>query len=530
MTTAALTLDQDIWRPRYNPWLIAVVVALAAFMEVLDTSIANVALPYMAGNLGASNDQSTWVLTSYLVSNAIVLPMTGWLAGALGRKRFFMSCLAVFTVSSLLCGFAPSLGFLLLFRVLQGAGGGGLQPMAQAILADTFPPEKRGLAFAAYGITAIMAPTIGPTLGGWITFNYSWRWIFFINIPVGIIAWLLVRRFVEDPPYLRRLKSAGVKLDYVGIALLIVGVGALQILLDKGQEDDWFGSRFITTLVVLSAVCLVSLIVWEWFEKAPIIDVRMFKNFNFASASLMLFMLGILLFSSLVLMPQFLQTLLGYTSELAGLALSAGGLVLLIETPITGQLTTKIQARRIIAFGWLALSLAMFYSTRRIDLQMSFSAATWLRIAQVVGLGFLFVPITLVAYVGIPAEKNNSVAGIANFMRNMGSSVGTSLVTTVIARRSQFHQLRLVEKARVDNPNFANTAAGMAQHFVKAGLGRHEALGTAYARIYESLLRQAGTLAYIDTFMVLSVAAAIMFFLSFLLRKNDPGGGVHVAE
>jgi len=530
MTTAALTIDQDIWRPRYNPWLIAVVVALAAFMEVLDTSIANVALPYMAGNLGASNDQSTWVLTSYLVSNAIVLPMTGWLAGALGRKRFFMSCLAVFTVSSLLCGFAPSLSFLLLFRVMQGAGGGGLQPMAQAILADTFPPEKRGLAFAAYGITAIMAPTIGPTLGGWITFNYSWRWIFFINIPVGVIAWLLVRRFVEDPPYLRRLKSAGVKLDYVGIALLVVGVGALQILLDKGQEDDWFGSHFITTLVVLSAVCLVSLIVWEWFEKAPIIDVRMFKNFNFASASLMLFMLGILLFSSLVLMPQFLQTLLGYTSELAGLALSAGGLVLLIETPITGQLTTKIQARRIIAFGWLALSLAMFYSTRRIDLQMSFSAATWLRIAQVVGLGFLFVPITLVAYVGIPAEKNNSVAGIANFMRNMGSSVGTSLVTTVIARRSQFHQLRLVEKARIDNPNFANAATGMAQRFVKSGLGRHEALGTAYARIYESLLRQAGTLAYIDTFMVLSVAAAIMFFLSFLLRKNDPGGGVHVAE
>jgi DHA2 family multidrug resistance protein len=531
MTTAALTLDQDIWRPRYNPWLIAVIVALAAFMEVLDTSIANVALPYMAGNLGASNDQSTWVLTSYLVSNAIVLPMTGWLAGAVGRKRFFMSCLGIFTVSSLLCGFAPSLGFLLLFRVMQGAGGGGLQPMAQAILADTFPPEKRGLAFAAYGITAIMAPTIGPTLGGWITFNYSWRWIFFINIPVGAIAWLLVRRFVEDPPYLRRLKSAGVKLDYVGIALLVIGVGALQILLDKGQEDDWFGSHFITTLVVLSAVCLISLVVWEWFEKAPIIDVRMFKNFNFASASLMLFMLGILLFSSLVLMPQFLQTLLGYTSELAGLALSAGGLVLLIETPITGQLTTKIQARRIIAFGWLALSLAMFYSTRRIDLQMSFSAATWLRIAQVVGLGFLFVPITLVAYVGIPAEKNNSVAGIANFMRNMGSSVGTSLVTTVIARRSQFHQLRLVEKARVDNPNFANVAHGLSRRFAEGGLGKHEALATAYARIYASLQRQAGTLAYIDTFMVLCIAAGIMFFLSFMLKRNDPAsGGVHAAE
>ena len=531
MTTAAITLDQDIWRPRYNPWLVAVVVALAAFMEVLDTSIANVALPYMAGNLGASNDQSTWVLTSYLVSNAIILPMTGWLAGALGRKRFFMSCLAIFTVSSLLCGFAPSLGFLLLFRVMQGAGGGGLQPMAQAILADTFPPEKRGLAFAAYGITAIMAPTIGPTLGGWITFNYSWRWIFFINIPVGIITWLLVRRFVEDPPYLQRLKRAGVKLDYVGIALLVVGVGALQILLDKGQEDDWFGSRFITTLVILSATCLVSLVIWEWHAKAPIIDVKMFRNFNFAGASLMLFMLGVLLFSSLVLMPQFLQTLLGYTSQLAGLALSAGGLVLLIQTPITGQLTTKVQARRLIGFGWLALSLAMYYSTKRIDLQMSFSAATWLRISQVVGLGFLFVPITLVAYIGIPAEKNNSVAGIANFMRNMGSSVGTSLVTTVIARRSQFHQFRLVENARIDNPNFANAAHAMTQHFVNSGLSRHEAQGAAYARIYQSVQAQAGTLAYIDTFMVLSIAAGIMFFLSFFLKKNDPGGGgVHIAE
>ena len=531
MTTAALTLDQDSWRPRYNPWLIAAVVALAAFMEVLDTSIANVALPYMAGNLGASNDQSTWVLTSYLVSNAIILPMTGWLAGALGRKRFFMSCLAIFTVSSLLCGVAPSLAFLLLFRVLQGAGGGGLQPMAQAILADTFPPEKRGLAFALYGITAIMAPTIGPTLGGWITFNYSWRWIFFINLPVGVITWFLVRRFVEDPPYLQRLRKGGVKLDYVGIALLTVGIGALQILLDKGQEDDWFGSRFIMTLIIVSAVCLFSLVVWEWFAKTPIIDVRMFKSFNFASASLMMFMLGILLFSSLVLMPQFLQTLLGYTSQLAGLALSAGGLVLLLEMPIVGQLTTRIQARRLIAFGWLALSIAMFYSTKRIDLQMSFSAATWLRITQVIGLGFLFVPITLVAYVGIAPEKNNSVAGIVNFMRNMGSSVGTSLVTTLIARRSQLHQLRLVEQARVDNPNFANSAQGLTQHFISGGLGRHEALATAYAQIYQAVQAQAATLAYIDTFMVLSVFAAIMFFLSFVLEKNDPGGGgAHVAE
>jgi MFS transporter, DHA2 family, multidrug resistance protein len=531
MSSAALTLDQDSWRPRYNPWLIAVVVALAAFMEVLDTSIANVALPYMAGNLGASNDQSTWVLTSYLVSNAIILPISGWLAGALGRKRFFMSCLGIFTVSSLLCGVAPSLGFLLLFRVLQGAGGGGLQPMAQAILADTFPPEKRGLAFALYGITAIMAPTIGPTLGGWITFNYSWRWIFFINLPVGVITWFLVRRFVEEPPYISRLKGAGVKLDYIGIALLVVGIGALQVLLDKGQEDDWFGSYFITTLVIVSAVCLISLVIWEWYQKAPIIDVRMFKNFNFAFSSLMMFTLGILLFSSLVLMPQFLQTLVGYTSELAGLALSAGGFVLLLEMPIIGQLTTKVQARRLIAFGWLALSIAMLYSTKRIDLQISFSAATRLRITQVIGLGFLFVPITLVAYIGIAPEKNNAVAGIVNFMRNMGSSVGTSLVTTLIARRSQFHQARLVEHAGLNNPNFVNAANRLAQRFATAGVGKHEAQLVAYAGIYRSLQAQAASLAYIDTFKVLAVAAAIMFFLSFVLKRNDPGGGgVRVAE
>lgn len=530
MSAAAATLDRDVWVPRFNPWLVGVVVALAAFMEVLDTSIANVALPYMAGSLGASNDQSTWVLTSYLVSNAIVLPMGGWLAAAFGRKRFFMVCLSIFTVSSMLCGIAPSLGLLLFFRVLQGAGGGGLQPMAQAILADTFPPEKRGLAFALYGITAVMAPTIGPTLGGWITFNYSWRWIFFINIPVGIITWLLVRHFVEDPPYLARLKAGLGRLDYIGISLLALGVGALQILLDKGQEDDWFGSRFITTLAITAAVCLIGLVIWEWFQKAPIIDVRLFKNFNFASSNLMFFVFGILLFSSLVLMPQFLQTLLGYTSELAGIALSAGGIVLLIEMPIIGQLTSKVQARRLIAFGWLALAVAMYYSTKRIDLLISFRAAVILRVVQVIGLGFLFVPISLAAYVGIAPEKNNAVAGLVNFMRNMGSSVGTSLVTTIIARRSQFHQGRLVQYARPDNPAFQAASNGLTHRLIAAGASAPDAQMGALARIYVGVQQQAATLAYVDTFMVLAVGAGIMFLLSFILKKNDPGGGHAIAE
>jgi DHA2 family multidrug resistance protein len=529
-TGASLTADQVIWRPKFNPWLIAVVVAMAAFMEVLDTSIANVALPYMAGNLGASNDQSTWVLTSYLVSNAIVLPISGWMAGAFGRKRFFMICLFIFTTSSLLCGIAPSLGFLLFFRVLQGAGGGGLQPMAQGILADTFPPQQRGLAFALYGITAVTAPTIGPTLGGWITFNYSWRWIFFINLPVGLLTLFLVYQFVEDPPYLARIKAAGVKLDYIGIALLTLGVGALQVLLDKGQEDDWFGSRFITTLAVTAVIGLVGLIIWEWYQKAPIVDVRLFRSFNFASSNLMMFTLGIMLFSSLVLMPLFLQTLMGYTAQVAGLAISAGGLCLLIEMPIMGVLTTKFQARRLIAFGWLCLALAMYYSTQRIDLQIGFNTALWLRVAQVFGMGFLFVPITLVAYIGIPPEKNNAVSGIVNFMRNIGSSVGTSLVTTLLARRAQFHQQILIGHVRADNPQVQGAITGLSQQLANSGLDKHTAQMTAYARLYQGVLAQASAAAYIDTFMVLSVGSAIMIFLAFILKKNDLGGGHIVAE
>src|SRR6202140_4867535 len=313
-----------------------------------------------------------------------------------------------------------------------------------------------------------MAPTIGPTLGGWITFNYSWRWIFFINLPVGVITWFLVRRFVEDPPYLAKLKAAGIKLDYIGIALLTLGIGALQVLLDKGQEDDWFGSRFITTLVIVAAVCLITLVIWEWNQKAPIVDVRLFKSFNLASSNLMMFTLGIMLFSSLVMMPQFLQTLMGYTSQVAGLAISGGGLALLIEMPIMGQLTTKVQARYLIAFGWLCMALSMFYSTKRIDLLIGFNTALWLRVAQVVGMGFLFVPISLVAYIGIPTEKNNAVAGIINFMRNMGSSVGTSIVTTLLARRAQFHQENLIDHVRAGNPNFQNAVNGLARQFASS--------------------------------------------------------------
>jgi len=518
---------EDVWRPRGNPWMIAVAVSLAAFMEVLDTSIANVALPHIAGNLGASNDESTWVLTSYLVSNAIVLPISGWLVGWLGRKRFFLTCIVFFTVSSFLCGIAPSLGLLLLFRVLQGAFGGGLQPMAQAILGDTFPPEKRGLAFALYGITAICAPAIGPTLGGWITDSYSWRWVFYINVPVGALALVLVYQLVEDPPYLARTKKKLSGFDFIGFSLLTLGVGALQIALDKGQEDDWFGSHFITTLVIIAVVGLVSLIIWEWFHKQPIVDVRLFKNFNFATSSLMFLVLGVALFSSTVLMPQLLQTLMGYTAQKAGMVLSAGALVVLVVLPMVGKLTTRFQARYIIALGWITLAISMYASSKQIDLLMSFRSATVLRIWQYIPVAFLFVPLTLAGYVGLSAEKTNAAAGLMNFMRNIGQSVGTSAVTTLIARRSQYHQSVLA--VYTGSGRFRNALSALSMGLTRAGLSAHTAQQQALGRLYALIQSQAAVLSYVDAYWMLAVCSALMFVSSFLLKTNAPGKGEKVS-
>jgi DHA2 family multidrug resistance protein len=517
----------EVWKPKGNPWIIAVAVSLAAFMEVLDTSIANVALPHIAGNLGASNDESTWVLTSYLVSNAIVLPISGWLVGWLGRKRFFLTCIVFFTVSSFLCGIAPSLGLLLLFRVLQGAFGGGLQPMAQAILGDTFPPEKRGLAFALYGITAICAPAIGPTLGGWITDSYSWRWVFYINVPVGALALLLVYQLVEDPPYLARAKKKLSGFDFIGFSLLTLGVGALQIVLDKGQEDDWFGSHFVTTLVIIAVVGLVSLIVWEWFHKEPIVDVRLFKNFNFATSSLMFLMLGMALFSSTVLMPQLLQTLMGYTAQKAGMVLSAGALVVLVVLPMVGKLTTRFQARYLIAFGWITLAISMYASSQQIDLLMSFRSATLLRIWQYIPVAFLFVPLTLAGYVGLSAKETNAAAGLMNFMRNIGQSVGTSAVTTLIARRSQYHQSVLA--GYTGSGRFHNALTALTMSLTRVGLSAHTAQQQALGRLYALLQSQAAVLSYVDAYWLLSLCSALMFVSSFLLKKNEPGKGSKVS-
>jgi MFS transporter, DHA2 family, multidrug resistance protein len=515
----------EYWRPKHNPWLITVVVSMAAFMEVLDTSIANVALPHIAGATSASYDESTWVLTSYLVANAIVLPISGWLVSIFGRKRFFMTCILLFSISSFLCGIAPSLGLLLFFRVLQGAAGGGLQPMAQAILADTFPPETRGVAFSLYGVTAVLAPLIGPTLGGWLTDNYSWRWIFLINVPVGLLALFLVFHVLEDPPYLARVARGGVKLDYIGFGLLALGVGALQVMLDKGQQEDWFSSRYIVVLSVIAVVCLGVMVLWEWFHTHPIVDVHLFKNLNFTSSNLMMLMLGVVYFSSLVMMPRFLQTLVGYTGEQAGLVLSASGILLLAMLPIVGRLTSHFQARYLIAAGWVLIAGSMFISAKWLDLSITFQTARWLRILQAAGLPLLFVPITLAAYVGLAPDKNTSAAGLLNFMRNMGSSIGTSLVTTLIARRAQLHQVQLVPHVARDNSTFQEHLAALTNALASAGLSTYEAQRQALARLYQSVLAQAETLAYVDTFWLLGAASIVMFVLSFALKKNDPGSG-----
>jgi DHA2 family multidrug resistance protein len=399
--------------------------------------------------------------------------------------------------------------------------------MAQSILGDSFAPEKRGLAFSLYGITTICAPAIGPTLGGWITDNYSWRWIFYINVPVGILALILVYQLVEDPPYITHLKARISGFDFIGFSLLTLGVGALQIVLDKGQEDDWFGSHFITTLVVIAGVGLVSLVVWEWFQKEPIVDVRLFKNFNVATTNLMFLMLGAALFSSTVLMPQLLQTLMGYTAQKAGMVLSAGALVVLVVLPMVGKLTTRFQARHIIAFGWIGLAAAMYVSSKQIDLLMSFRSATLLRVWQYIPVAFLFVPLTLAGYVGLAPEKTNAAAGLMNFFRNIGQSVGTSAVTTLIARRSQYHQSVLAEYTA--SGRFHASITAMAMRLTRAGLSRHAARLQAVDRLYALVQAQAAVLSYVDIYWLLAMGSVIMFVASFLLKRNEPGKSAKVS-
>jgi len=519
MSSAAVTMDgfpQE--RPAVNPWIIALAVTLATFMEVLDTSIANVSLPHIAGGLSAGVDESTWVLTSYLVSNAIVLPLSGWVSSIVGRKRFYMGCVALFTISSFLCGLAPNLATLIFFRVLQGAGGGGLQPSEQAILADTFPPAKRGMAFAVYGVAVVTAPALGPTLGGWITDNYTWRWIFFINIPVGIISLLLTSRLIHDPSFFRRRKLSETRIDYIGLGMIALGLGTLQVVLDKGQRDDWFDSHFILTLSIICVCSLLFVIWWEWRHKDPIIELHLFKERTFAMAYLLMFMLGFALLGSTLLLPLFMQTLLGYTAERAGMALTPGGLLIMAVLPFVGFLLSKYDARKLITFGLIMLSFSLFHMTG-FDLSMDFSSVIMARVYQAIGMAFLFVPINTASYAFLPREKNNAASGLMNLARNIGGSVGISVVTTLLARRSQHHQTNMSAHLSAANPVLHNMLQGMTSALEARGFSAADAAHKAYGLIQGTLLRQASVLAYIDCFWLLGIVIMGMIPFVFLMKR-----------
>jgi len=507
----------------HNPWVVAMTVTLATFMEVLDTSIANVSLPHIAGNLSVSQDESTWVLTSYLVSNAIVLPVSGWFSTRIGRKRFYMSCVVIFTVSSLLCGLAPNLGLLILFRVLQGVGGGGLQPSEQAILADTFPPRQRGMAFAIYGMAVVLAPAIGPTLGGYITDHFTWRWVFFINVPVGILSLLLTSRVVVDPPRLVEAKKGLGPIDSIGLGLVALGLGCLEYVLDRGQEDDWFNSGTITAFSVVSAAALVTFVVWEWRQKYPIVDIHLFRIRSFATSAMMMLVLGMALFGSTVLLPQYMQVWMGYSAEQAGMALSPGGVTVILLLPLVGRLVSKLDARLLIAFGFAALSLSLFHMAYTLYPGIDFETAILLRVYQSVGLAFLFVPINTVAYAGVPSSKNNQVAGIVNLARNMGGDIGIAMVTTLIARRSQLHQATLSSHLDPGNTTFAARLSGITRALEHAGSSAVEASRQAYGVVYGQILQQAQTLAYQDVLLILACLAAVMVPTVFLTRRVQGG-------
>ncbi|HML16900.1 MAG TPA: DHA2 family efflux MFS transporter permease subunit [Bryobacteraceae bacterium] len=512
------------WKPKHNPWIIALVVTMATFMEVLDTSIANVALPHIAGTLSASTDESTWVLSSYLVANAVILPISAWLATRFGRKRFYMTCVALFGASSLMCGLAPSLSVLVFFRVIQGLGGGGLAPSEQAILADTFPPQKRGMAFAIYGMAVVLAPAIGPTLGGYITDNFDWRWLFFINVPVALLSLTLTSRLVEDPPFLKTMREKAGKVDYVGLGLIAVGVGSLQVVLDKGERNDWFSSHFIQIFGIMAAVGIVTALVWEYFHENPIIDVRLFQNGNFAVSCVMMFMLGSALFGATVLLPQMVQTLMGYTAEQAGLVLSPGAVIIILLLPMVGRMVGKLDARYMIAFGFFAAGLGLFNMTR-MNLDMSFSTIIMMRVYQMAGVAFLFVPIQTMCYVGIPPEKNNNVSGMINLARNLGGSIGISAVETLLSRRSQYHQSVLSAHTSQWDSAFQSNVNGLARTFTSAGYDLSTATQMAYGRIYGLMQAQASMLSYIDTIWIFAAVCCLVVPLAFLMKKNPHRAG-----
>ncbi|MCM3900863.1 MAG: DHA2 family efflux MFS transporter permease subunit [Pyrinomonadaceae bacterium] len=509
----------EVWKPSFNPWLVAASVMLATFMEVLDTSVANVALPHIAGSLSATTDESTWVLTSYLVSNAIILPTANWLGHYFGRKRFLMVCVVIFTLSSALCGAAASLGMLLFARVLQGAGGGALQPIAQAVLLESFPAEKRGSAMAVYGLGVVVAPIIGPTLGGWITDNYSWRWIFYINVPIGILAVLMTHSFVEDPPYIRNQRPG--RIDYIGFGLMALGLATLQIVLDKGQEDDWFSSSFITWAIVIAVVSLVAFIIWELRAKEPIVNLRVLANRNFAVGTALIAAMGAVLYGTIAILPLFLQTLVGYPALQSGLAVSPRGIGAVFSMLIVGRLVGKIDGRYLIMFGFAVMGFST-YLLSDIDLQISMGSIVWPQIISGLAMGFVFVPLTLMATGTLTPEQIGNATGIFNLMRNLGGSIGIAGVTTMLARGSQVHQAAMVSHLTPYDPAFQQRLGELAAAFAARG-DPMTASQQAYGAIYQTLVGQATMLAYIDNFRLLAFLCLLCVPAVLLFRRVKAG-------
>jgi DHA2 family multidrug resistance protein len=511
-----------------NPWSIIAVISIATFMEVLDTSIANVALGHIAGGLSASYDEAAWVITSFLVANAIIIPVSGWLADVFGRKPYYMFSVALFTLSSLMCGLSVNLPMLIVARVLQGLAGGGLAPVEQSMMVDTFPPAKRAAAFAAYGVVVIVGPIFGPSLGGWITDNFSWHWVFLINVPIGILSLVLVSLFVDEPEAVRKqtrdVRKRGLRIDYIGFALVALFLGCLEITLDRGQRDDWFSSGLITTTTILGAAAFIAFIPWELRQREPIVNIRLFKQRNFAISNLFMMLMGVIVFGTTQFIPQLLQQVLGYTATNAGLALTYGGLATLVMMPVAGLLANRVDARLLIGFSLLMQGIAL-WNMAGLNTNISFDDAAIARMIQSVALPFLFVTISAIAYVGISQRDNNQASALMNVSRNLGGTFGISLVQTMLARQSQVHQAQYVETLNPLNPNYTQGIARITQALTQNGMGQADAAQTAGGVLYRSLARQSQMLSYIDVFHVLMWVIFASLPLVLLLRKPPKGKG-----
>jgi len=510
----------DDWRPAYNPWLIAVVVTLAAFMEILDTTIVNVALPHIAGSLSSSNDEATWALTSYLVANGIVLTISGWLGDLFGRKRYFIICIAMFTVCSFLCGIAQSLAQLIAFRLLQGFFGGGLQPNQQSIILDTFPPAKRGAAFGVAAIATVVAPILGPTLGGYITDQATWRWIFFINIPVGMIATFFVSVMVEDPPWEKNRRSRGI--DYIGLGLIAIGLGSLQIMMDRGEDADWFNSGFIRLMALLAFLGISGAIGWLLIAKKPIVDLSVFKDKNFAGGCVMIGATGAILYASAVIIPQFAQIVLMYTPTWAGLILSPGGVAVILLIPVIGRLMTVMQTRYVIALGFTVMGCALLYATTLVP-NIDFKTLVMMRTFQSSALAFLFVPISTVAYMTLPRELNGDASALFAMFRNVFGSIGISLATSQVTQRSQVRQSYLSEWATPFHQPYQALVAQYEQSLRAMGRAGATAHDTAVGHVYQVMRTQVAVLAYADVFFYCAIVAFAVVPFCFLLSAKIGG-------